>query len=92
MYQSQQISTDLCTDLYIHSTQDSFCGGNSLRSKMWILYEGGVRYSRTFRSPQIYQSIRRSGWLRILIFYRFVLILLCIACLVDAVFGTASFP
>jgi hypothetical protein len=40
MYQSQQRYTDLCTDFYIHSTQVSFCGGNCLRSKLWILYGG----------------------------------------------------
>jgi hypothetical protein len=40
MYQSQQRSTDLCTDFYIHYTHDSFCGGNCLRSKLWILYGG----------------------------------------------------
>jgi hypothetical protein len=40
MYQSQHRSADLCTDFYIHSTQDSLCGGNSLRSKLWILYGG----------------------------------------------------
>jgi hypothetical protein len=42
------------------------------------------------RSPRIYW-IRRSGWLRIFILYRSVLILLCIACPTDVVFGTASF-
>jgi hypothetical protein len=41
MYQSQQRSTDLCTDLYIPSTRYSFCGGYCLRSNLWILYGGG---------------------------------------------------
>jgi hypothetical protein len=40
MYQSQQISTDLCIDFYIlhmfHSVVDI-----SLRSKLWISYVGG---------------------------------------------------
>jgi hypothetical protein len=42
MYQSQQRSTDLCTDFYINSTQVSFCGRNCLRSNLWILHGGGV--------------------------------------------------
>jgi hypothetical protein len=42
MYLSQQRSTDLCIDFYIHSTQDSFCGGNCLRSKLWIFVRGGA--------------------------------------------------
>jgi hypothetical protein len=42
MYQSQQRSTDLCSDFYIHSTQDSFCSGNCLRSKLWIFVRGGA--------------------------------------------------
>jgi hypothetical protein len=41
MYQSQQRSTGLCTDSYIHSTQYSFCGGNCLRSKFVDLVRGG---------------------------------------------------
>jgi hypothetical protein len=59
MYQSQQRSTDLCTDFYIHSTHDSFCGGNCLRSKLWILYGGGdirvpcvaLRYTNPYAVP-----------------------------------------
>jgi hypothetical protein len=30
MYQSQQISNDLCIDLYSYPTQVSFCGGYEL--------------------------------------------------------------
>jgi hypothetical protein len=40
MYQSQQRSTDLSTDFYIPSTQDSFCGGYCLISNLLILYGG----------------------------------------------------
>jgi hypothetical protein len=42
MYQSQQRSTDLCIDFYMHSTQDSFCGRNCLRSKVVDLCTGGA--------------------------------------------------
>jgi hypothetical protein len=42
MYQSQQRSTDLCIDFYMHSTQDSFCGQNCLRSKIMDLRTGGA--------------------------------------------------
>jgi hypothetical protein len=41
MYPSQQRSTDLCTDFYIHSTQDSFCGGNCVEFQIVDLI-GGV--------------------------------------------------
>jgi hypothetical protein len=70
MFQSQQRSTDLCTDSYINSTQDSFCGGNCLRSKLWISYGGGDTLvpcvALGYTSPY---AVRRSGRLRIFILY-----------------------
>jgi hypothetical protein len=42
MYQSQQRSTDLCIDFYMLPTQDSFCGGSCLRSKLVDLCTGGA--------------------------------------------------
>jgi hypothetical protein len=41
MYQSQQRSADLCIDFYIHSTQDSLCGGYCLRSNLLIVNTSG---------------------------------------------------
>jgi hypothetical protein len=47
MYQSQQRSTDLCTDFYIHPTQYSFCG--------WILIE--IQFVDLLGSATILNSV-----------------------------------
>jgi hypothetical protein len=62
MNQSQQRSTDLCTDFYIHSTQDSFCGGNCLSDKLLPLPQPPVRTrtdARTNPSAQRATQLRR---------------------------------
>jgi hypothetical protein len=63
MYQSQQRSTDICIDFYLHSTQDSSCGRNCLRFKIVDLRTGGaiksvpcvaLGYTNPYALPSVY--------------------------------------
>jgi hypothetical protein len=91
MYQSQQRSTDLCIDFYLLSTQYKSCGQKFLIQIGGSLY-GGCDKSVPFVALGYPSPYAVPAATCIFIPYLSVLILLCIACPANVVFGTASFP